>query len=64
MATEGALASLGHGFEELGPERASSIAHPANERSRRVMKKAGLTFQGGTCWRDMDVIWYTIDRRA
>jgi RimJ/RimL family protein N-acetyltransferase len=64
LATEGALASVRHGFEGLGLERVISIAHPANEGSQRVMKKAGLTFQGGTYWRGVDVVWYAIDRGA
>lgn len=63
LATEGALASLGYGFEKLGLERIISIAHPANAASRRVMEKAGLTFQGETRWRSFDVVWYAIDLR-
>ncbi len=63
LATEGARASLRYGFEELGLERIISMAWPENAASRRVMEKIGLAFQGGTRWRDNDVVWYAVDRR-
>jgi RimJ/RimL family protein N-acetyltransferase len=62
LATEGALASLRYGFEELGQERIISSIHPANLASRRVAEKAGLTLRGGTRWRSVDVVWYAIER--
>ena len=63
LATEGALASVRHGFETLGLERIISIALPENVASRRVMEKVGLTYRGGTRWRGHDVVWYAIDRQ-
>jgi len=63
LATEGALASVGYGFEELGLERIISITLPGNTASRRVMGKVGLTYRGSTCWRDHNVVWYAADRR-
>ena len=63
LATEGAVASVRHGFETLGLERIISIALPRNVASRRVMEKAGLTFRGETRWRSHDVVWYAIDRQ-
>jgi RimJ/RimL family protein N-acetyltransferase len=63
LATEGALASVGYGFEELGLERIISITLPENAASRRVMEKVGLTYRGSTCWRDHVVVWYAADRR-
>jgi RimJ/RimL family protein N-acetyltransferase len=63
LATEGALASVSYGFEELGLERIISITLPENAASRRVMGKVGLTYRGSTCWRDHDVVWYAADRR-
>lgn len=63
LATEGALASLRHGFEELGFERIISITLPANLAFRRVMEKAGLTLRGEIRWRGFDVVWYAVDRR-
>ena len=38
-ATEGARASVRHGFEELGLERIISITVAENAASRRVMEK-------------------------
>jgi RimJ/RimL family protein N-acetyltransferase len=62
LATEGAVASVCHGFEEIGLERIISIIRPANLASRRVAEKAGLTLRGETRWRGNDVVWYAIDR--
>ncbi len=62
FASEGALASLYYGFGDLGLERIISIAVPENQASRRVMEKAGLTQRGETRWKDLDVVWYAIDR--
>ncbi len=62
LATEGAVASVRYGFEELGLERIISIIRPANLASRRVAEKAGLTLRGETRWRGRDVVWYAIDR--
>ena len=64
LATEGARASLRHGFEVLGLERIISVTVPENAASRRVMEKAGLTPRGETRWRGFDVVWYAIDRRG
>ena len=62
LATEGARVSVRHGFEKLELERIISIIHPENTASRRVAERVGLAYQGGTCWRGLDVIWYAIDR--
>ena len=63
LATEGARASLDHGFDVLGLERIISLAVPENAVSRRVMEKCGLTLRGETRWRGLDHVWYAIDRR-
>lgn len=44
FATEGSLALIEKGFEELQAEIIVAIADPDNGASRRVMEKAGLTF--------------------
>ena len=43
LATEGARAALGFGFNDLGFEQVVSFTVPANLRSRRVMEKLGMT---------------------
>jgi len=63
LATEGARASLQHGFEALRLEWVISIIHPKNAASRRVAEKAGLTLRGETRFKGFDVFWYAIDRR-
>jgi RimJ/RimL family protein N-acetyltransferase len=62
LATEGAVASVRYGFEELGLERIISIIQPENAASRRVAEKAGLTLRGETRWRGDDVVWYAAGR--
>jgi RimJ/RimL family protein N-acetyltransferase len=57
-----ALASLRYGFEEARLECIISLAVPQNLASRRVMEKAGPTFRGERRWRDVDLVWYAIDR--
>jgi len=43
-ATEGALAVLNFGFEQLGLNEIVSFTVPENTRSRRVMEKIGMTY--------------------
>jgi RimJ/RimL family protein N-acetyltransferase len=62
LATEGAVASVRYGFDELGLERIISIIQPENAASRRVAEKAGLTLRGETLWKGSDVVWYAADR--
>lgn len=44
LATEGSRALLAKAFTELGVQRVSADTMAVNQRSRRVMEKAGLTF--------------------
>ena len=62
FATEGAVASVRYGLEELGLERVISIIQPENAAACRVAEKAGLTLQGKTYWRGNEVVWYAVDR--
>lgn len=62
LATEGALASLSHGFERRKLHRIISICDPRNRASQRVMEKCGLSFQGEARWKGYDEVWYAIDR--
>lgn len=43
LATEGALAVLAYGFNELQLDEIVSFTVPANARSRRVMERIGMT---------------------
>ena len=60
LATEGALASLRYGFEQVGLPRIISFTLPENVASRRVMEKCGLSLQGRTAWRGLEHVWYAI----
>jgi RimJ/RimL family protein N-acetyltransferase len=64
LATEGAMASLRYGFEELGLDRIISIAVPENLASRRVMEKLGMTLRGETPFKGSDVVWYAVERQV
>jgi ribosomal-protein-alanine N-acetyltransferase len=66
LATEGALAALRFGFEEHALERIISVTAAAHAAARRVMEKAGLTYQGTRHWMspDVPVVWYSIDRNT
>ncbi len=63
LATEGARASLGYGFEVLELERIISFTVPENAASRRVMEQCDLVQRGEARWRGLDHVWYAIDRR-
>ena len=43
LATEGARATLRHGFESLALDEIVAFTVPGNVRSRRVMEKLGMT---------------------
>jgi RimJ/RimL family protein N-acetyltransferase len=66
LATEGALAAVRFGFEQHGLERIISVTAAAHIAARRVMEKAGLTYQGTRYWMnpEVPVVWYIIDRLA
>jgi RimJ/RimL family protein N-acetyltransferase len=44
LATEGALAALAYGFEQLKLPEIVSFTVPGNTRSRRVMRKLGFRY--------------------
>lgn len=62
LATEGGQAAVRHGFTELELSRIISVTTPTNVASMRVMEKCGLMYQGRIHWRDVDCVWYAIDR--
>jgi len=47
LATEGAREAMRFAFEEIGLASLVSMTVPANERSRRVMEKLGMTHDEG-----------------
>ncbi len=47
FATEGAIASLAHGFDELGLDEIVSMTATTNAASERVMQKIGLVKKEG-----------------
>jgi RimJ/RimL family protein N-acetyltransferase len=64
FATEAARASIAFGFEDTPLKRIISTTYPHNHRSRRVMEKCGMTYQGTLYWesRGHAVAWYAIDK--
>jgi ribosomal-protein-alanine N-acetyltransferase len=65
LATEGARVSVRFGFEEVGLARIIGVTNPANGASRRVLTKAGLSYQGRCPFPpSLESAWYLIDRWA
>ena len=62
LATEGGRAAMDCWRDLLDDAQLISITVPANDRSRAVMKRLGLTYRGTAQWRGLDVVWYAIDR--
>jgi ribosomal-protein-alanine N-acetyltransferase len=49
------------GFETLGLERIIALADPQNIASRRVMEKAGLSYQREVFFFGMKLVYYQIE---
>jgi RimJ/RimL family protein N-acetyltransferase len=63
LATEGGRASLQIWRERLtGDRRLLSITVPGNVRSRAVMERLGMSYRGTAFWKNLDVVWYAVDR--
>ncbi len=63
LATEGGRASMEIWRQRLpADQRLISITVPGNTRSRAVMERLGLTLRGTALWKNLDVVWYAIDR--
>jgi RimJ/RimL family protein N-acetyltransferase len=63
LATEGGAAGVELWRRYLGDDqRLLSITHPANVRSQAVMERLGMTRRGTARWRDLDCVWYALDR--
>lgn len=62
LATEGGRAAIRYGFTELELPRIISVTTPKNVASWRVMEKCGLRYQGRIHWRDVECVWYALDK--
>ena len=62
LSTEAARAALHDGFQRVGLARVVSVAVPENDRSIRVMKKLGMSFERGTTHKGVPVVLYSIAR--
>ncbi len=63
LATEGSMALVKKGFEELDSEVIMAAADPANGASRRVMEKVGLVFEKEMMEPDgFVIVRYRLDR--
>jgi len=49
-------------FEDLDRDHVIAITMPENTASRRVMEKTGLTYRKMARFRDIDVVYYQLDR--
>jgi RimJ/RimL family protein N-acetyltransferase len=62
LATEVARACLEYGFMHHGFERIIAVAKPNNLASRRVMEKAGLSYERDANFFNIDVVLYSLRR--
>jgi RimJ/RimL family protein N-acetyltransferase len=63
-ATEMAHAALRYGFEDLGLELIFAITKPDNLASQSVMKRLGLSYRRNVVYREIDAVWFDINREA
>jgi RimJ/RimL family protein N-acetyltransferase len=61
LATEGAMAGLRFGFQDLKLERIVGITHPENIASQRVLQKIGMSFTSEAEYFGMKVHRYLAD---
>ena len=64
LATELAHASVTVGFDRLELERIVAFTLPTNVASRRVMEKAGFSYEDEVVHHGIDHVLYRIDRRG
>lgn len=64
FATETAAAVVRWGFEELGLARIVAVAYAENARSRRVMDKLGMSFEGMRHLYDTESVYYSLTPAA
>lgn len=61
-ATEAAKAFLDYGFDELNLEKIVAVARPENDRSRRVMERLGMKYDGIGKFYGLDLAHYSITK--
>jgi RimJ/RimL family protein N-acetyltransferase len=59
LATEAALAAVRYGFDELGLQRIVAVVEAANQASRRVLEKVGLSCDDESPSGDLRVVAYS-----
>ena len=64
IATQAARASISFAFSIAALERIISMVLPDNQASRRVIEKAGLSYEKEIHIFNLDVLYYAISRRA
>jgi RimJ/RimL family protein N-acetyltransferase len=62
LATEGGRAAVESWRSHLDQPLLISITLPANDRSRGVMERLGMTRRGQVHWRGYDQVWYALER--
>jgi ribosomal-protein-alanine N-acetyltransferase len=63
-ATELARAALTYGFTRRGLASIFAITKPDNVASQAVMTRLGMTWRKRVTYKDMDVVWFEIERDA
>lgn len=63
LATEGARANLGYGFDHHKFDRIVAVAQPENIASQRVLEKIGLTYEKRARYYNTDVKYYAMMRK-
>lgn len=63
-ATELGQAALRYGFERRGLPSIFAITLPDNHASQAVMTRLGMRYRKRATYRDMDVVWFEIERAA
>lgn len=64
IATQAVKASIFYGFNIANLDRVIAMALPDNQASRRVIEKSGLRYEKQVNMFNLDVLYYSITRRA
>ena len=62
FATEAARAALDFGFRTAELGLIFAVTRPDNLASQAVMKRLGLVYRRDVVYRDVDSVWFDIDR--